>query len=265
MLVIDTHCHTGNYWAEPVETLLYQMQANGVAHAVLAQMNGHYGNSYIIECTKRYPEKFRAVVIVDPEDKARTKKLESLHKQGASGLRINLRKEWDANDPVFQVCGGLGMIVSVIGNAENFASARFKKLLDSFPDTQFCLEHLCRSPNAGMDFTEPPHDGYEASLECAKWPNTTVKVPGLGEIVKQPLPFPESQFPFAKIPPLYDMAKAAFGAHRMMWGSSFPSCAHKEGYRNALQWVLKYPGFQNGDDIEWIMGRSAAKLWGFPA
>ncbi len=263
MLIIDTHCHTGDNWEEPIETLLYQMQANGVSHAVLAQLNGHYDNSYIIECTKRYPGKFKAVIILDPEDKSRTKTLESLHQQGASGLRINLRKEWDPDDPVFKVCGELGMIVSAIGKAENFASAAFKKLLDNFPKTQFCLEHLARSATAGVDFSEPPHDGYKASLECARWPNTTVKVPGLGEIVKRPLRFPAG-FPFSKVPPLYEMAKEAFGVQRMMWGSNFPPCAQKEGYRNALQWVLKYPAFQTGDDLEWIMGKSAAKLWGFP-
>ena len=156
------------------------------------------------------------------------------------------------------------MIVSVIGKAENFASAAFKKLLDNCPKTRFCLEHLARDARAGVDFSDPPHDGYKASLECARWPNTTVKVPGLGEIVKRPLRFPAG-YPFASVPPLYDMAKEAFGVQRMMWGSNFPPCAQKEGYRNALQWVLKYPGFQSGDDIEWIMGKSAAKLWGFPA
>jgi predicted TIM-barrel fold metal-dependent hydrolase len=50
----------------------------------------------------------------------------------------------------------------------------------------------------------------------------------------------------------------------MMWGSNFPPCAALEGYRHALKWVRDYPAFQNGDDIEWIMGKSAAKLWGFP-
>ena len=266
MFIIDSHCHTGNDWEEPIETLMYQMEANGVSHAVLIQFNGHYDNSYLIECAKRFPGKFKPVIILDPEDKARTKTLENLHKQGAAGIRFNLRKDWDDNDPAFRVAGELGMIVDVIGKAENFASARFKKLLDNCPKTRFCLEHLARSAHPGVDFSDPPYDAYKETLECAKWPNTTIKVPGLGEIVKRLPRFPVGHpFSSSKIPPLFEMAKEAFGVQRMMWGSNFPPCAGKEGYRHALEWVRAYPAFQTGDDLEWIMGKSAAKFWGFPS
>jgi L-fuconolactonase len=264
MLIIDSHCHTANDWYEPIETLLYQMDTNRVSHAVLVQFDGQYDSSYPIECTRRYKNKFKAVGILDPEDKSRTKTLERLHKQGVAGIRIDLRKGWDDDDPVFKAAGELGMIMDVIGKAETFASARFKKLLDNFPKTQFCLEHLARSAHPGVDFSDPPHEGFKATLECANWPTTTIKVPGLGEVMKPPPRFPGG-YPFRKVPPLFEMAKEAFGVQRMMWGSNFPPCAQKEGYRNSLQWVLKYPAFQTGDDLEWIMGKSAAKLWGFPS
>jgi L-fuconolactonase len=266
MLIIDSHVHAGNNWEEPIETLLYQMETNGVSHAVIAQINGQYDNSYILDCATRYGNKFKAAVILDPEDKARTKTLEALHKQGAAGLRFNLKKDWDPDDPVLKAAGELGMVVSVQGKFDQFASAKFKKLLDSCPKTQFCLEHLARDARAGVDFSEPPHDGYKAVLELAKWPNITIKIPGLGEIVKRPLRFPAAAvFPFSKVPPLFDWVKEAFGAKRMMWGSNFPPCAKVEGYRHALEWVRDYPAFQNGEDVEWIMGKSAAKLWGFQA
>ena len=267
MLIIDTHVHVGDTWEEPIETMLYQMEANGVSHAVLAQLNGHYDNTYILDCVKRHPGRFKAIILLDPLDKSRAKTLEHLKKQGASGMRINLRDEWDNEDVAFKAAGELGMIVSAIGNSTNFASAKFKKLLDNFPNTQFCLEHMGRSAKPGVDFAEPPHDGFKDSLECAKWPNTAIKVPGLGEIVKRPSRFPAGAgtLPFSevKIPPLYDMAKEAYGVKLMMWASNFPPCAALEGYRHALQWVREYPGFQNGDDIEWIMGKTAAKYWGF--
>ena len=85
------------------------------------------------------------------------------HKQGGSGIRINLRKEqeWDPDNALFKAAGDLGMIVSVIGDAANFASARFRKLLDNCPDTHFCLEHLLRSP--GSDVAQPPYTGYARS------------------------------------------------------------------------------------------------------
>ena len=40
MLIVDGHCHVSTCWYEPVESLLFHMDRNGVARAVLIQMNG---------------------------------------------------------------------------------------------------------------------------------------------------------------------------------------------------------------------------------
>ena len=50
---------------------------------------------------------------------------------------------------------------------------------------------------------------------------------------------------------------------RMMWGSDFPPSAGREGYANTLRGVLEHPAFADGDDIEWVMGKTAARVWGF--
>lgn len=262
MLIIDSHVHTGENWSEPVDVLLYQMDTNGVSHAVLVAHNGNYDNSYLLECVRRHDGRFKAVGLIDAYEKNSISTLEEFHRQGGSGIRINLRKEneWDPDNALFVAAGNLGLIVSVIGNAENFASARFRKLLDNCPDTHFCLEHLLRSP--GADVAAPPYAGYREALECAEWPNTSVKVPGLGEILGKPGKLPAG-YPWDTVPPHYEMAKAAFGVERMMWGSNFPPCAAKEGYRNALNGVRNLPIFDDADDVEWVMGKSAARLWGF--
>ena len=38
MVIVDTHCHVSPYWYKPVETLLHQMNSNGVDKAVLIQL-----------------------------------------------------------------------------------------------------------------------------------------------------------------------------------------------------------------------------------
>ena len=73
MLIIDSHVHTGENWAEPVEVLLYQMDANGVSHAVLIGHNGNYDNEYLLECVRRYAGRFKAVGLVDAQDPNRVK------------------------------------------------------------------------------------------------------------------------------------------------------------------------------------------------
>jgi L-fuconolactonase len=262
MRVIDSHVHVGTIWAEPVEVLLFQMKSNGVSNTVLIGTNGYFDHTYLIECLNRYPGVFKAAGSIDPQAPDRVKQLEAFYKAGGSGVRINIRSEraWDPDNSLFKAAGERGMIVSVIGRADSFASARFKKLLDDCPNTHFNLEHLLRAP--GKDVTEAPYAGYKEALECAKWPNTTTTVPGLGEILIRPPGNRPNKFPW-EIPPHYAMAKEAFGAKRMMWGSNFPPSAAKEGYRNTLEAVRNLDVFKDGDDLEWVLGKTAAKVWGF--
>jgi predicted TIM-barrel fold metal-dependent hydrolase len=263
VLIIDSHVHCAENWAEPFEVLTHQLKINDVAYAVLIGHNGNYDNRYLLSCANRSEGRMRAVGLVDGQLADCVSTLRAFHRDGGAGIRINLRKqaEWDPEWELFKVCGELGMVVSVIGHAENFASERFRQLLTNCPDTHFSLEHLCRSP--GSDVAVMPFDGYEAALQCAAWANTSIKVPGQGEILKKPQRLPVG-YPWGDtVAPHYAMAKAAFGVQRMMWGSNFPPCAAKEGYRNTLNGVRNMPLFQDGDDLEWVMGKTAAKLWGF--
>ena len=49
--IIDSHVHAANNWYEPVETLLYHLDANGVDKAILVQQQGQFDNSYILDST----------------------------------------------------------------------------------------------------------------------------------------------------------------------------------------------------------------------
>jgi predicted TIM-barrel fold metal-dependent hydrolase len=158
---------------------------------------------------------------------------------------------------IWRKAGELGLVVSSLGDDKRFSSASFKKIIDDCPDTQIVVEHL-----AGVGIAEPPYTDYESALECATRPNTTVKVPGLGEITRRP-PVLLPDFRFENIPPLFEMAHEAFGVDRMMWGSDFPPSAGREGYGNTLEGVRSHPAFANGDDIDWVLGKTAARVWGF--
>ena len=39
-MIIDTHCHVGVNWFEPVESLLFQMNENDVEKALIVQHGG---------------------------------------------------------------------------------------------------------------------------------------------------------------------------------------------------------------------------------
>ena len=71
MQIIDTHCHAGRNWFEPLETLLFQMDRNGVDGAVLIQHGGTYDNDYLFECVSAQPGRFKIVVMIDPRTPTR--------------------------------------------------------------------------------------------------------------------------------------------------------------------------------------------------
>ena len=66
MLVVDSHCHASDVWFEPIDTLLFQMDRNGVAQAILTQVLGQFDNSYQQSCVAKYRDRLVSVVAIDP-------------------------------------------------------------------------------------------------------------------------------------------------------------------------------------------------------
>ena len=50
-MIIDTHCHAGTNWFEPIENLIYQMSLNLIDKSVLIQHKGST-NNYLYDCLK---------------------------------------------------------------------------------------------------------------------------------------------------------------------------------------------------------------------
>lgn len=259
LMIVDTHCHAGRNWFEPIEVLEFQMNRCGVDAAVLIQHGGTYDNDYLFAEAAKRPGKFKVVVLIDPDSADPLGDLEKLAEQGAAGVRIYPGQQFrtpHAHD-IWKKAGELGLVVSSLGTVEQFASPDFKEMLDECPGTHVVLEHL-----AGARISEPPFTTFKSALECAGRSNTTIKVPGLGEITRRP-PRLLPGFRFDDVPPLFEMARDAFGVDRMMWGSDFPPSAGREGYENTLEGVRSHPAFARGDDVEWVLGKTAARVWGF--
>ena len=260
MTIVDTHCHAGETWFEPIEVLLHQMDANDVDKAVLVQHRGAFDNSYLLECASRFPGRFTAVAQVDTSKSDAPAALERWAAQGAVAVRLAPTARSPGADPlaIWRRASELGLVVSSIGAVEAFATEEFRDLVAGLPGLTVVIEHLA---DARRD-TEPPHTVFQRALELARLPNTYLKVGGLGEISPRP-PVHSNTSVFDYTPPLIEMAYEAFGAQRMMWGSDFPPVSHREGYRNAMRGVMDHPAFQSGDDREWVMGKTALEVFSF--
>ena len=254
MTIVDTHCHAGENWYEPVEMLVHQMDSNGVDKAVLIQHRGSFDNSYLFECADRYPGRFAVAVLVDSGQDGAPSMLADLATQGAAAVRLT------PGEPVslWRKAAELGLVVSCQGQVGEHASDEFRDMVAGLPGLTVVVEHL-----AGADGEEvPPYQVFRKALRLAELPNTYIKVPGLGEISPRPAVL-RRRFSLDHTPPLIEMAREAFGPRRMMWGSDYPPVSNREGYRNALRGVMEHPALRNDDDTDWVMGKTALSVFNF--
>ena len=144
MVVVDTHCHASPYWFEPIEVLLDEMPRNGVDKAVLIQFRGVYDNSYLIESMRRFPGRFSTVVIVDTTLADAPDRLEEWVNQGAEGIRLGPLERSPGSDSlaIWRKAAELGIVVSSLGTAEEYASREFEAVIKEFPSLDIIIEHL---------------------------------------------------------------------------------------------------------------------------
>ena len=258
MVIVDTHCHAGRNWFEPIESLLYQMDANGVDKAVLIQHRGTYDNSYLLDCARRFPGRLAVVAMVDTESPDAPAALAGWAAKGVNGVRLESHQRSPGPDTlaIWRKAEELGLVVSCQGTVEQFASSEFADLVAAVPRLTIVIEHLAGATSE----VNPPYTLYEKAL--ARYPNTYIKVPGLGEIGERP-PVLQPDFALDFTPPLIELAYEAFGPRRMMWGSDYPPVSGREGYRNALQGVMEHPALGDPEDREWVMGKTALAVFDF--
>ena len=259
MRVVDSHCHAGESWFEPVESLIQQMDSNGVDKGVLIQHMGMFENSYLLKCSERFPGRFSVVALVNHRDPNACENLSRLAEQGVVGVRLGPTVRSPGKDKflIWKKALSLGLSVSSLGNLEDFASDKFKELITEVPSLPLVIEHL-----GGIRHAEngSAHGQFHKVLDLSEYPGIYIKVPGLGEISSRP-EILHSRLNFDHMPPLIEMVKEAFGVRRMMWGSDFPPVSSREGYRNALNGVLGHPSLSKMSDREWVMGKTASVVF----
>ena len=261
MRIVDTHCHAAPGWYEPVESLLFQLDRNGVEHALLVQINGQTNNEYQFECVRRYPDRLSSVVIVDADRPDAPRELERLVARGARGVRLRPLVRSPGDDPlaIWRRASELGIPVTCGGSGPEFASDEFAELIAALPALPIIVEHLGSVNNPNGE--GPPYDLRRKVFGLARFPNVSIKIHGLGEFAERAMPV-RDPFPFVEpIPPLLEQAYEAFGPSRMMWGSDYPPVSGREGYANALRFPMERFADKSDEERALIFGGTAASLY----
>ncbi|MCW8215577.1 MULTISPECIES: amidohydrolase family protein [Streptomyces] len=242
MDVVDAHCHIisedltaypkapiggkQSAWAasRPVtaEGMVTRMDETGIGQAVLVQATTNYGydNAYVLDTSRRRPERFVAVGTVDPLRPDAAASLKSAVGDGGlagvrlftSGSTVPTQGEWfvaPETFPFWEQAEELGLPVCLqmrLGPA----TEQLVELLERFPGVRVLLDHIgypdiAASPaRAGADVAElGTHPGLHLKLTHRNLERLRDAGDAAGDFL--------------------DPVVEAFGAGRIAWGSNCPA------------------------------------------
>lgn len=273
-MIIDSHLHlwsddeqrypfaTGSRPSIPgsVELLNETMGQAGVGKAVIVNPILYlYDNRYVADCLRRFPGKFAAVCLVNPEEPDAPDRLERLVKvDGLGGMRLHFSRQenpWvlaeEDQYPLWQRVQDLGVaFIALMKSPEQLPA--LENMVERFPGVKVVVDHM-----AFPDVQENhPYPIFSNLLRLARYPNVFVKVSNMPVVSRQPYPHPDT-FPFVRL--LYD----AFGPQRLMWGSDWPLITNHCTYSKALELVRDHLDFLTEEDKQWLFSKTVSRVWPF--
>ena len=271
MRIIDPHVHVWKKdpaypWAPETrrpperdatpEMLLELMKANGVERTVLVQViHYRWDNSYTAQALKTYPDRFMGVCRVNPEDPEAPDHLSSwTEEHGFHGVRLSPAEsaagDWFTGplmDPLFRRATRLGVPMLILTRSRRLPD--LARLVELHPDLDVVVDHMadCR-PDAP--------DQLSRLVALARYPRVYVKISHTWSLSSTPYPWSDTH-------DLVRRVYEAFGPQRIMWGTDWPVCLPHATYAQTLSVVRDEMTFISDKDLEWVLGRTALRLWPF--
>ena len=241
-----SHEYSGEY-------LLSEMRSYGIDHVVISHVC-YYGtdNSYTSAVIKKFPGRFAGIGLLvghrlhPPSDKENPSRLERLVKEdGLVGLRLSPLYDPNVvwlNDPV---CYPLWKKAEELKCTFNIflGPHQVRQVGDMaarFPGVNIVIDHI-----AMIDITKPDSDGFGPLLDLERHPNVYIRTSLHNPSKTKELPF-RDVWPFLRR--LYDR----YGGKRLVYANFYEYVIMKE-----------LIPFFTAEDKEWILGRTAHRLYRF--
>ncbi|MDP9172174.1 MAG: amidohydrolase [Acidobacteriota bacterium] len=269
-LLIDSHVHAWKHdprfpfaeGAHPpaedasAEMLLDLMKGNNVSRTVIIQVI-HYkwDNSYVADVLKRYPQTFKAVCRVNPDDPAAPDHLSRWTEDHKfHGVRLspsgNADGDWIRGPlmaPLWKRCAQLKVPMTILAPATRMPD--IAPLIEQNPDLTVVIDHQADSPLA-----QP--EKLDLLLALERYPKVFVKISHMWTLSRQSYPYSDA---LIQVKRLYDK----FGAKRLMWGTDWPVSLPKLQYAQAVELFRDHLDFATPTDREWILGKTVQQVWPF--
>jgi len=230
------------------------MKNAGVDRAVLVPpLWDPNGNAYALSLTRKFPEKFCVMGLLDPRQPDAAAQLYGYAQEaGMRGVRFLLNTaeriqpyEDGCMDDLWPVAEDLGLPVALLipGRLEVAAHVARK-----YPRLKIIVDHLGvpRASLGEMAFKHLPE-----LLRLADLPNIHVKAAGVGDYALDPFPFSSLDAPLQAI-------FSAFGSERVMWGSDLSRLHHP--YAHCVEHFKSHLAFLSPTDVERVMGKNILEL-----
>ena len=232
------------------EHLLSQMVVYGIDRVVISHVC-YYGrnNAYTRYCVETYPDRFAGIGLLvghrlyrpdDPENPARLER--AIREEHLVGMRLSPIYDPDVvwlNDPV---CDPLWKVAEEEGAVFNIFLAphqvsQVADMAGRFPGVDVVIDHF-----AMIDITAPDSEGFGPLLELSRLPNVYIRT-SLHNPSREPIPY-RDMWPYLRR--VYDR----FGPQRMIYANFYELLIMKD-----------LIPFFSGEDKEWILGRTAEKVY----
>ena len=255
-LIVDTHAHLiagvrQYHYAKdfgPTD-LLAAMDAAGVAKATVVQSRHGNGidNPYPTSALAGFSSRLIPICGLDAQSDNGAEELKTrVTEWGARGVRI-FCEGWKQDDPRFQhiweTATSLGVPI-FLGGQMNFSAV--SAMAERNPSLNVVLDHL---GHPGLS-SGPPTD----LLALADRPNLSVKFSSINLEEADDAGLPRHD--------LFDSLLDAFGAHRMMWGSNYPSSHEPDWpYAKTVEAALQLVERYSTTDRALILAGTAMSIW----
>lgn len=239
-----------------VEILMQEMDKAGVDKATLVQAYFvyEYDNRYTIDAVRAHPQRFAAVVVLDPMDPSAPDELSRMvETQAVAGIRFMRGRlpESSLGKPetyaLWQRIEQLGIPLAI--NDRLAELPKIRKPLERYPGVKVALEHAW-----GHKVGTPPDFAHLQPLfSLADNPNVYIKT-AINNIAaaREEGGTPQQ---------LYTRLVEVFGARRIMWSSNYPAHPRFGSVKSRLEIAKKELAFLSESDRSWIFGETALSLY----
>ena len=240
------------------ELLFQRMDAAGVDAAVVVQpINHKFDHSYVSRALNRHPQRLFGMLLADPTPggggEPELRRL--VAEEGFRGARFNPGLFEDENmdcevgRAMFRACGDLGVPVGFMTfKGFSLYSGAILGLLRHSPATPVIIDHFgfCR----GVDTPE-----FAQLLQLADFQQVHVKLSAFFRVSSAEAP------PFTDTTAMVAKLLEAFGPERLMLGTDFPFVEEVKGGYSAAADVLRAQGGLGDEELAWVCGGTARKLF----